>query len=268
MVIDGKDFAVLKLPTVARLFSFFLLVLLFGCGSSRPTGKTEAEVIYKEALELKEDGRYLLAVERLNTIRSKYPYSYYAVYAELLNADILFDQKNYIEAASSYIIFRDFHPQHKKIPYVVWRIAESFYNQLPSTFDRDLSSGIEAIKYYKELIQKYPQSPYTKDAPSRIEVCEKMIEKKNRYIADFYFKTEVYDAARYRYLDILKEFPRPHSPSLRDHAMLRIMEISLKLKTSQDCKKYFNQFKNQFKEVATSDLIAKMKGVYEECIHL
>ena len=242
---------------------YILIISLFviGCASKRPSGKTEAEVLYKESLELKQDGHYMLAMEKLNTLRSQYPYSYYATHAELLNADILFDQESFKEAASAYIIFRDFHPRHKKTPYVIWKIAESFYNQIPSTHDRDLTPGIEAIKYYQELLDIYPSAKYKKDAKNKIRICQEMLEKKDRYIADFYFKTEVYDAARYCYLDILKTFPSPYSPNLHAHAMLRVVESSLKLKKPADCKKYFNQFR----PMAQPETLAKIKKIYEEC---
>ena len=75
---------------------------------------------------------------------------------------------------------------------------------MPSSFDRDLSAGIEAIKYFNELIQNYPSTEYVKDAQTRINQIEQMVEKKEIYIADFYFKTKDYEAAKARYEDILK----------------------------------------------------------------
>jgi outer membrane protein assembly factor BamD len=43
-----------------------------------------------------------------------------------------------------------------------------------------------------------------KDASARIAQIEAMLEKKQIYIADFYFKTKDYDAAKARYEEILK----------------------------------------------------------------
>lgn len=177
---------------------------MISCATKRPQGSTEAEVLFKEAKDLISKSRYIQATEKLNAIRSQYPYSYYATSAELLQADILFSQENYAESASAYILFRDFHPKYAELGYVIYRISESFYRQLPSTFDRDLSSGIEAIKYFNELIQNYPDTEYVKDAQARINQIEEMIEKKEIYIADFYFKTKDYPAAKARYEEILK----------------------------------------------------------------
>jgi outer membrane protein assembly factor BamD len=154
-------------------FSF----LLISCATKKPEGSTEAEILFKEAKDLISKSRYIQATEKLNGIRSQFPYSYYATSAELLQADILFSQENYAEAASAYILFRDFHPKYNELGYVIFRISESFYRQLPSTFDRDLSAGVEAIKFFNELIQNYPGTEYVKDARARIDQIEEMIEK-------------------------------------------------------------------------------------------
>ncbi len=190
-----------------RILTYVLIIFSFAlisCSTKRPAGSTEAEVLFKEAKDLIAKSRYIQATEKLNAIRSQYPYSYYATHAELLQADILFSQENYAEAASAYILFRDFHPKYNELGYVIFRISESFYRQLPSTFDRDLTAGVEAVKYFHELIENYPNTEYVKDAQTRINQIEDMLEKKEIYIADFYFRTKDYNAAKARYEDILR----------------------------------------------------------------
>ena len=190
-----------------KLLSLIVLtiaVFLSSCTTKRPEGSTEAEVLFKEAKDLISKSRYIQATEKLNQIRSQFPYSYYATHAELLQADVLFAQENYPEAASAYILFRDFHPKYTDLGYVIFRISESFYQQLPSTFDRDLSTGLEAVKYYNELLQNYSNTEYVKDAKARIIQIEDMVLKKEVYIADFYFRTKDFSAAKSRYEEILK----------------------------------------------------------------
>ena len=43
----------------------FLLIFVLSCATERPGGKTEAEVLYKEAEKYMKDGHYLAATERL-----------------------------------------------------------------------------------------------------------------------------------------------------------------------------------------------------------
>lgn len=185
------------------------ILLVVSCSSERPTGSTEAEVLYKEAKDLISKSRFIQATEKLNQIRSQFPYSFFATHAELLQADVLFEQQSYAEAASAYILFRDFHPKYTEMGYVIFKISESFYKQLPDTFDRDLSAGAEAIKYYNELLLNYAQTEYVKDARNRIKQIEGMMEKKEIYIADFYFKTHDYEAAKRRYFEIIKNITDP-----------------------------------------------------------
>lgn len=222
------------------LLLFISPLLLLSCATSKPkVGKTKAETLYLEAKELVEDDRFILATEKLNQIRGKFPYSYFATHAELMQADILFSQESYIESAAAYLIFKDFHPKHKEIPFVLFRTAESFYNQLPSTFDRDLSACGDAIRYYQDIIRLYPTTKYAKGSNKKIAKCRSMVLKRNLYIADFYFKTKVYDAARYRFLTILEKF---QDKKTQEYSKQKIIEASLNLKEIDQCKKYYNLY--------------------------
>lgn len=248
-----------SLKTILIPTTLLLSFLLASCSTPRPEGKTEAEILYKEAIQLSEEGRYILATERINTLRSQFPYSFYATHAELLQADILFSQENFVESAAAYILFRDFHPKHEKIPYVLFRIAESFHKQLPDTFDRDLSAAYEAIRYYGELLSLYPNTDYAKNAESKIKEAQDLLLKKEQYIADFYYKTEVYDSARFRYLKILESF---NEPKLIEHSLNRVLLASIELEDFDGCLKYYNQFIekiNQEKQNRLTDTALKCR---------
>ena len=235
-----------------------LMILLSACSSDKPEGKSEAEILYKEAEELMKADRFILATEKLNLIKTQHPYSFYATPAELLQADILYEQENYIEAAAAYLLFRDFHPRHEKIPYVVYKIADSYYKQIPDTIDRDLEAAIEALKYYDEVIQKYGDTSYRQSAEGRIEKAKKMLRQKDEYIADFYFRTKEFSAARYWYLDILDNH---QDPKTRGHAMLRTIIATSQLKEWQPCLDYVEKFYQSVDKEAQKEI----KSVKDEC---
>lgn len=247
--------------SVIKKSFFILLFLVAGCATERPSGKTEAEVLFKEAQSLMEDHRYLLATEKLNTLRQHYPYSFYATHAELMQADILYNQENFVEAAAAYILFKDFHPKHPKLSYVLLRIAESFYFQLPDTFDRDLSPGHEAIKYYQELIRLFKTSKHAEMARKKIIEINNLIKSKEKYIADFYFKTEVWDSARYRYLSIIKNF---RSKDLLDHSMIRVVRASGMMNRYSECNRFYKQYKNRISVEKRNQL----ENAYKVCKNL
>lgn len=221
------------------ILPLFFVILFASCSSDKPKGKSEAEILYKEAQELMEADRFILATEKLNLIKTQHPYSFYATPAELLQADILYKQENFIESAAAFLLFRDFHPRHEKIPYVVFMIAESYYKQIPDTIDRDLEPAIEALKYYDEVIQKYADSSYKATAEEKIVQAKSMLREKDQYIADFYFKTKEWSAARYWYLDMLENH---QDEKMRNHAMLRTILATTKLKEWRPCLDYIEKF--------------------------
>lgn len=241
-----------------KFLSITIMALILACSTEKPKGKTEAEVLFKEAKAMMEDGRYLLATEKLNQLKNQYPYSFYATPSELMLADILYKQENYVEAAASYLLFKEFHPKHEKIAYVIYKIAESYYEQIPETYDRDLQPAFEAIKYYNDLLLRFPSSNYSKQAESKIKEAQEMIRLKEKYIADFYFKTEVYDAARWRYLNILENFKEKE---LVGHAMKRVILSSYNLKEYDKCGIYGKKF-----EASLSKSDSEVSSIIKTCI--
>src|SRR5690606_3106530 len=90
-----------------------------------------------------------------------------------------------------------------------------------------------------ELLRIHSKSQYVASAQEKINRCETMLRDKEKYIADFYFKTKVYDAARFRYLDILANF---REPQLIEHAAVRVLEASAKLNEPNACQTYYKSF--------------------------
>ncbi len=240
------------------IFLTLALVIITSCSSDKPEGKSEAEILYKEAQEMVEAERYILATEKLNLIKTQHPYSFYATPAELMQADVLYLQENYIEAAAAYLLFRDFHPRHEKIAYVVFKIAESYYKQIPDTIDRDLEPATESLKYYNEVIQKYGDTSYKQEAENAIAKAKGMLREKDLYIADFYFKTKEYSAARYWYLDILEVH---QDEKTRKHAMLRTILATSQLSEWQPCLDYVEKFYQSVDKEAQKEI----KLVQETC---
>lgn len=236
-----------------------LLLLVVSCGSSDKDSRGEAEKLFAEAQELAKAERFILATEKLNIIKSQHPYSFYATPAELLHAEILYKQENYIESAAAFMLFRDFHPRHEKIPYVILMIAESFYKQIPATIDRDLEPAVEAIRYYQEVLERYPESKDAAKAQKRITQANNMLKAKDLYVADFYFKTKKWGAARYWYLDIIQNHHQDTKTSFR--AAFRVVKASFENKEYKECIDYGEKFQT----AVDKDTRKEIKSVLDKC---
>lgn len=192
------------------IISVLLLIssisLLSGCSSVDKKADT-ADGAYSIAQEYDKDERYEEAIKRYQDVKNKFPYSKFATMSELAIADVYFKQESYAEAQVAYQAFKDLHPKHPQIDYVTYRLALSFYDQLPPTTDRDLSLAQSTILYFDEVISRYPNSEYVKDSKEKKEATLKMLAEKEDYIADFYFIREKYDSALNRYEGLLKKYP-------------------------------------------------------------
>jgi outer membrane protein assembly factor BamD len=90
---------------------------------------------------------------------------------------------------------------------VTYRLGLSFFNQLPSTIDRDLSVADRAILYFDEVINSYSASPYVKEAQEYKTKALKMLAEKEYYIGHFYFIRDKYESALGRFEGLLARYP-------------------------------------------------------------
>ncbi|MGZ3689892.1 MAG: outer membrane protein assembly factor BamD [Pseudobdellovibrio sp.] len=187
------------------LFIFIMPAVLVACSSEEKTADT-AEAAFKIAQDYEKADRFQIAVQKYNDVKNKFPYSSLATEAELAVADVHFKAEDYVEAQVSYQNFREFHPKHPKIDYVLFRTGMSFYQQLPDTVDRDLSLANDAIYSFNELIKKYPNSEYFQQAQEYRRKAFTMLNEKELMIADFYFKEKMFDSALLRYESSYKKY--------------------------------------------------------------
>jgi outer membrane protein assembly factor BamD len=189
-----------------RLLAIAVVLSVMGCASKDVAESNSAEAAFKSAEEYEKDERYEEAITKFSEVRNKHPYSKYAVEAELHIADIHYKKESFIEAQGAYQLFKDFHPKNPKIDYVTFRLAMSYFNQLPGTTDRDLTPALKAIPFFNEVLTSFGQSQYAKEAAEKKEECLRMLAEKEAYIGHFYFVRDMYDSAAKRYAGLLSAY--------------------------------------------------------------
>lgn len=194
-----------KTPRVKNIL-FSLILTLSACSSLEKDNSTP-EKAFAYAEEFDKNERYEEAIRLYNEVKNKFPYSHVATKSELAIADVYFKQESFAEAQVSYQLFRELHPKHAQIDYVIFQTGNSFYQQLPDSIDRDLSQAQDAIKSYDELIKLYPESKHVAEAKKNRAKTYQMLSEKEIYVADFYFKRGQYDSAFSRYEFVFKKYP-------------------------------------------------------------
>jgi len=217
-----------------------LLLLLLGCSSSKIDTNSPAERLYLEGEEAIKDERFLIAEEKLEAITKKYPYSEYAVRAQLRLADVYFQEERLPEASAQYTVFRDLHPNHEKIDYVYFRIGECAFFQIPDKIGRDTNIAHEALAAYKRLLRDFPNTSYRNQSESRILETRKKLAQKEIYIANWYLGQDRYPSAIKRYLYLLKTYT---NIGYDEEAYKGLIKSYYELKeASPDSKRYARDF--------------------------
>ena len=110
---------------------------------------------------------------------------------------MLYEVITYAEAKVLYKAFEEHHPTNEAIPYVMFQIGMCDYNR-SDRIDRDISGPQEAIKAFTRLINAYPQSPYAKEAKTKIHDSKEFLVSHEYMVAVFYIRTERYQQAQHR----------------------------------------------------------------------
>ncbi len=186
--------------------------------ASTPTEPAEvpaAEILYQQGLAQMDDGKVLWvipssdndeAIETFQQIIDNYPYSDYAVLAELKIADAYFLQEKYDEALSYYRDFSELHPQHESVPYTLKRGALCHYRQSKDP-GRDQTATTEALKFLDQLMARHPQTPEGREAEEMWKELRTKLARHDMQIADYYMGDEEFQSAADRYRTVLNEFP-------------------------------------------------------------
>ena len=106
---------------------------------------------------------YSRAIEIFQAIIDNYPYSEYALKAELKIADAYFEDGKYDEALSYYRDFGDLHPQHAMVPYTVYQSGMCHYERIEGV-SRDQTATRNALGFFDRLLVQYPHSSYAREA--------------------------------------------------------------------------------------------------------
>jgi outer membrane protein assembly factor BamD len=165
-------------------------------GSASVDYSVSAQKNYDKGLKELERNDWVAASKYFGFIKSRFPYSKYAVLAELRLADAEFGAEQYLEAIDSYRLFIKFHPTHEMVAngYASYKIGESYYKQLPSDFwlfppgyEKDQSPTEDAANELKAFLDKYPESPYRDKAKEIIKKVSKRLADHEWYVARYYW---------------------------------------------------------------------------------
>ena len=226
------------------LYYFFILILVNACSNKDIKKSTinekdlKSQVIeaYKEGMDALEGGDVLFAAKKFNEVETLFPQSELAPKSALMAAYSYYKQDYYSDAISELKRFVRVYPKQKNLDYAYYLLAICYYEQIVDE-KKDLQSIIKAKKYFKIVIQNFPNTNYSLDAEYKIELVNDILAAKEMYIGRYYFDKKKWIPAINRFRNIIDDY---ETTMYAEEALHRLVEVHYLLGLKDEAKRYAN----------------------------
>ena len=228
-----KRFEITSKPLIAAL----AVLLMLGLGACE-TKKKEyveqpVETLYNGAMDALLSRNYLLATEKFDDVERQHPYSQWATKAQLMSAYTYYLKNLYGNAIAGLNRFIQLHPTNKDVAYAYYLKGLSYYEQI-SEVARDQKMTKLALTTLDELIKRFPNSKYARDAKLKIDLTHDHLAGKEMEIGRFYQNQGNYLAAINRFRTVVDDFQTTtHVPE----ALHRLTETYLTIGVPEEARK-------------------------------
>jgi outer membrane protein assembly factor BamD len=174
-----------------------------------------AEELAVNGMDEFEGGNYKKSIEHFQRLKDIYPFSKYAILAELKLGDAHYMLGEYEDAVFAYEEFEKLHPRNEAIPYVIYQIGRCHFDRI-STPDRDQTAARKALATFLRLRKQFPDDPYAHSAAEHLVACYKSLSGHEFSVAEYYFKTRHFKAALGRFRLVVSDYPDVgyHQPAI------------------------------------------------------
>jgi len=207
-------------------------LVIFNCSSSnnqvdksQSNNQDTADVMYIYAMEKFNAKKTDEAIIAFDKIEKLYPLSNEAIQAQIMSGFIDYTNLNYDDAVYKFSKIINKYPSLKNIDYVYYMKALCYYEQI-SHEGLDGKNNYLALENLDQLINRFPDSKYSKDARQKVILVNSNIAAKHMNIANFYQKLDKYTAALNRYKIVINNFS---NTKFTPEALYRITEIYMTL---------------------------------------
>jgi len=189
-----------------------LALLLSACGILQTdkvdeTKTWSAAKLYAEARDELSSGNYEKAIKHFETLESRYPFGTYAQQAQMEVAYVHYRQGDPALALAAVERFIKLHPNHPNVDYMYYLRGLINFNDRTSVFDflsrqdpseRDPKAARDAFDAFKQLVERFPNSIYAKDASARLNYLVNAMAQYDVHVANYYYRRGAYLAAANR----------------------------------------------------------------------
>ncbi len=189
--------------------------------------------LYNTALDELKNGNNTRAAAAFQEVERQHPYSQWATRGQIMAAYAFYQANEYDQAIDAARRFIDLHPGHKDVPYAHYLVGISYYDRI-SDVGRDQKMTELAYKAFDELIRRFPDSTYGRDARLKAELAEDHLAGKEMDVGRYYQRKGKFVAAANRFKSVVDEY---QTTTHVEEALHRLTEVYLALGVRQEAVK-------------------------------
>ena len=197
----------IKLKNISSTIFFFILIIsIQGCFSKPKEGAPPGRLLTIGQVDLDSE-RYENAKKAFQLLLKKYPNSKHRRKALFNLAEVYYRDEEFLEAQVQFTEFVQLYPISKLTDRAYYLLAMSYYN-VTNYHDQDQENTHNALKNFKQLLQRFPKSKYRKKALQKIKEINEFLSKHDFAIAFFYFKKGHNVSCIPRFKKIILKYPK------------------------------------------------------------
>ncbi len=195
-----------KYLIILKIFS--IMFLLSNCSSTN-TNKDQSQLsdiqIYSKGLSSLEKGNFSNATSDFDDVFLNYPFSSLAPNSEIMSAYALYQNNNIKKAIAKLNSYIEMNPKGELTEYAHYLLAMCYYSQVSSE-NRDPSSSIKSLNYFKLIMTKFPNTKYARDSKLKIHFLRNTLAKNELNIGKFYLRKGAPASSVKRFKFILQNY--------------------------------------------------------------
>ena len=184
-------------------------MLIAGCADDQQMAavyvERPVEQIYNTAWILIGRGDWLNAGRQFDEVERQHPYSIWARRAILMSAYCYYQANRYQEAIDAADRFIQLHPGNRDTAYAYYLKALCYYIQITDV-GRDQKITEQALKSLDEVVRRFPDSRYARDARLKIDLTRDHLAGKEMEIGRYYERQGQYLAAINRFRRVIDTY--------------------------------------------------------------
>lgn len=210
-----------------RALAVVMILGVSACAGTEEEVYVERPVheLYNTGKAQLDGGQFKEAAKTFDEVERQHPYSKWATKAQIMAAFAYYLDNDYDDAIIALDRFIQLNPSNEDVPYAYYLKGLSYYEQI-STVDRDQAMTENALATLNELLTRFPESTYSRDAKIKIELTSDSLAGKEMEIGRYYLFQEQHLAAINRFRRVVDEYQTTtHVPE----ALLRLTEAYMAL---------------------------------------